>query len=837
MESIRSLNSSPASSREPTPPPTAEAGMVAAVERPVVDAADVSRVATHPATDSPSATQLSADSATSSALPIHDAPIPELAPGITPLNELLKHPLEFVTYKGDSALSKFEQKYKPVNPPSSPTYESDTTAISTASATSGVSLAETSASASSTGTRVEPAGMLVEVPAQKQPGPVPTINERPLLMSWRQSMPSPVGLINYTNSCFINAVLQSLMWCAPFAQALLGEPAYTVCPHPQPPRPATQRRGRAQGDDFYCTLCETAALARRWHHPARRAFRLRPYEIFDGLSRIMPISEWECGMQHDAHEFLVFLRDRLSSAAASLFPKPEPVKDGEKPPPKPLTFIDKLFGFKTRQRIKCTRCGYCSDTINTEEDLGLEIQGVNDIKDAIRQQFSRVEILKGADAYECEKCKTKVQAEKSCALIGTPPVLTVYLKRFETMNGRKLQHLVQYPSVLDLNPYLAKDKDVPPVASTRYRLTAVVCHEGFTAHSGHYTAIVQTSTVPGTNAWVAADDDYMANVRGGMSQKNAYMLLYLRDNTLGKVPALQKVLKPAQPVAQDTTAAAQGGDAHVKNENGKRAVVDEEDAEEGREGSPKRPRTEGPERPAPLFRPRMIKPLPSPRKANEDAPMSPQAPRAPVEMGRKGMKDAIDALTTLSGEGKKLPEEPSSPERNGNGKRASDDEDAGAPVKRQRRDSVIRSPEVGPAAMKDNVPPLSPIASNTPTFGHPAKMGMVPSSPSTPGKKRKVDEAFDLVPNTPIPAAAGGAASSPRAPLASTFAKKSASAVTDENDFDEDSLTIEPKAKKPKKDNKFKTTYGSRPSYGGKNPYNSVHLGSGFGGAKSRMIL
>ncbi|KZO98097.1 cysteine proteinase [Calocera viscosa TUFC12733] len=843
MESVRSLNSSPASSREPTPAPVEDAVMEAA-PAPAVDAAEHSRVAAPATTDSAISSQTSLLALASAALSAMDTPVPALAPGITPLEELLKHPIEFIPYTGDSALSKFEQKYKPVNPPNSPQYESDTTAISTVSTASATSLASTSVS--STSTRVEHADTLVQAQAPKQSAPAPSINDRPLLMTWRQAMPSPpCGLVNFTNSCFMNAVLQGLMWCAPFAQALLSEPAYNnKCPHPQPPRRAPQGRGKGREDDFYCTLCQTAALTRRFHSPARKAFRLKPYELFDGLARIMPLDDYEVGWQHDAHEFLVFLRDRLSSAAFSLFPKPAPVKDGETPPPKPLTFIQKLFGFKTRQRIKCHRCGYCSDTINTEEDLGLEIQGVNDIKDAIRQQFSRVEILKGADSYDCEKCKTKVPAEKSCALIGTPPVLTVYLKRFETNNGRKLQHLVQYPSVLDLTPYLAKDKDAPQPTSTRYRLTAVVCHEGSAAHSGHYTAIVQTSSTPGASSWVLADDDYVQNVRGPMSQRNAYMLLYIRDSSLGKSPGLQKVLKPAQPVAHDAAANAQPGGAHVTNKNGKRAVVDDEDVEEGRDTSPKRPRTEGPEHPVPMFRPRMVKLLASPGKTDkDDAPRSPQAPQSTQPIGSKGIPDAVDVLEKLRGEKAAEPQNPGKDaERNGNGKRSSDDEDAGAPVKRQRRDSIIRSPELTPTAVKDNVPPMSPIASTTPTFaGLPARLSTaVPSSPSTPGRKRRADEAFDAPPKTAATAPAGQMTSSPRTPVASTSTsgKKSKPAPANENDFDFDALLDEPKHKKPKKDTKYKTTYGSRPSYGGKNPYNSsVVLGSGFGGARSRMIL
>ena len=126
---------------------------------------------------------------------------------------------------------------------------------------------------------------------------------------------------------------------------------------------------------------------------------------------------------------------------------------------------------------------------------------------------NRVETLSGVNAYDCEKCKTKTTAEKNASLLNVPSVLTVQLKRFSQKsydNGEivKLDHLVDYPSTLFLEPYLSEvEKKVVGESDEEYyqridqrskegelTLCGVIVHIGCTISNGHYVAYVRCST-------------------------------------------------------------------------------------------------------------------------------------------------------------------------------------------------------------------------------------------------------------------------------------------------------------------------------------------------------
>jgi ubiquitin C-terminal hydrolase len=131
----------------------------------------------------------------------------------------------------------------------------------------------------------------------------------------------------------------------------------------------------------------------------------------------------------------------------------------------------------------------------------------------IHSFINRVETLSGVNAYDCEKCKTKTTAEKNASLLNVPSVLTVQLKRFSQKsydNGEivKLDHLVDYPSTLFLEPYLSEvEKKVVGESDGEYyqridqrskegelTLCGVIVHIGCTISNGHYVAYVRCST-------------------------------------------------------------------------------------------------------------------------------------------------------------------------------------------------------------------------------------------------------------------------------------------------------------------------------------------------------
>jgi ubiquitin carboxyl-terminal hydrolase 36/42 len=66
------------------------------------------------------------------------------------------------------------------------------------------------------------------------------------------------------------------------------------------------------------------------------------------------------------------------------------------------TWVHKIFGGRLRSRVTCRECHHNSDTFDSILDLSLDIFRQNSIKEALHS-FGKVDHLKGADKYKCEK--------------------------------------------------------------------------------------------------------------------------------------------------------------------------------------------------------------------------------------------------------------------------------------------------------------------------------------------------------------------------------------------------------------------------------------------------
>ena len=105
------------------------------------------------------------------------------------------------------------------------------------------------------------------------------------------------------------------------------------------------------------------------------------------------------------------------------------------------------------------------------EDLSLGIQKddiTETLEDALGRYFA-IENLEGENQYECEKCKTKVDATRQIQLHSLPEVLTVHLKRFSFCSKtKKICKHVSFDETLDITvgPFLggAANGTKPPTA-------------------------------------------------------------------------------------------------------------------------------------------------------------------------------------------------------------------------------------------------------------------------------------------------------------------------------------------------------------------------------------
>jgi ubiquitin carboxyl-terminal hydrolase 36/42 len=201
------------------------------------------------------------------------------------------------------------------------------------------------------------------------------------------------------------------------------------------------------------------------------------------------------------------------------------------------TWVHKIFGGRLRSRVTCRECGHNSDTFDRVLDLSVDVQGVADLRGAMKG-FTNVDVLKGANKYKCEKCvflisfdcaylglisclrcKNHVIAEKRFTIHEAPLVLSIHLKRFSPL-GKKIGHPVQYSERLALAPYMSEESFGPT-----YALSGVISHAGGGPHSGHYYAHVRAPD----GRWYEMNDDSVTRSPPPLGLKSAYVLFYLRE--------------------------------------------------------------------------------------------------------------------------------------------------------------------------------------------------------------------------------------------------------------------------------------------------------------------
>jgi len=331
----------------------------------------------------------------------------------------------------------------------------------------------------------------------------------------------PRGLNNLGNTCFLNSTLQCLAHLPPFCQAVLLMK-----------RTAGGSGTNTPGKKVSGYLSNTFRML----HDTNKTSSFAPREVVSALKILSGGTrrngyKFRPGRQEDAHEFLVHLLDTMNDGElreAGINQHESGWRD-RLPLPRldETTFLHRVFGGYLRSQVKCTECGYCSNTYDPFLDLSLEVsqKACHSVASALRE-YTRQERLDSDNKWKCSGCNKRVRAQKQLTVFRPPLSLCIQLKRFSfsmspfsygARGGNKITKPIDFDEEMNLT--------LSDGRSCAYALTGIVLHVGPSASSGHYTACVKKGA-----KWFLADDSHVTDipVKRVLKQRNAYLLFYTR---------------------------------------------------------------------------------------------------------------------------------------------------------------------------------------------------------------------------------------------------------------------------------------------------------------------
>ncbi|KAG9246439.1 putative ubiquitin C-terminal hydrolase [Calycina marina] len=346
----------------------------------------------------------------------------------------------------------------------------------------------------------------------------------------------PRGLYNAGNMCYMNSVLQVLVFCPPFYNFLSIYGSNTIN--------SFNKRQNQLLEAMYMfmrefTVIDTASsveqLKKRLKPIELEQYGndLNPASVFDAMKAIPRFVDMQQGHQQDAQEFLGFLLQTLDDECVKIMEAASPNGSSESEPTSsgdwkevghkqkaaitrasgtstesPLT---KMFGGTQRSELKIYGQ---KPSITTQSYTSLQL----DIGDD--NVHSIVDAFKGLTHPETIQVNLEsqknVRATKTVFMESVPPILILHLKRFyyDDKNGpQKIWKHVGYPLELEMPREvfpLQQRKQFGQNGLPKYRLSAVVYHHGSNASGGHYTVDVRRQD--GTE-WIRLDDTHIKRIR------------------------------------------------------------------------------------------------------------------------------------------------------------------------------------------------------------------------------------------------------------------------------------------------------------------------------------
>ncbi|KAI9894643.1 MAG: Ubiquitin carboxyl-terminal hydrolase 10 [Vezdaea aestivalis] len=371
----------------------------------------------------------------------------------------------------------------------------------------------------------------------------------------------PRGLVNTGNMCYMNSVLQILVFCVPFYNFLdrVGKQVAHKFKSDTPLLDAMIMFMREFGVIDSAESAPKLKMRLKDRELEQYGEAFTPEFVYDVIRRLPRFSTMRRGHQQDAEEFLGFLLEGLHdecvmSMKQSLLPNGQAGAEATAMSPRTQTLeveysnsqktsndtgdgwlevgpkqrpsitrssgataespITKIFGGKLRSELRIPGLK-TSVTLEPYQPLQLDIQSpqIHNITDALKG-LTRSERLH----WDFNSPKGKdVVATKQVFIETLPPVLILHLKRFQYNNSggtQKIWKKIGYPLELEIPKEVFSQAKRGALLNhgglPKYRLIGVVYHHGKNASGGHYTVDVHRQDGA---EWIRLDDTAIRRIR------------------------------------------------------------------------------------------------------------------------------------------------------------------------------------------------------------------------------------------------------------------------------------------------------------------------------------
>ncbi|CAG9761546.1 unnamed protein product [Ceutorhynchus assimilis] len=370
----------------------------------------------------------------------------------------------------------------------------------------------------------------------------------------------PRGLINQSNYCYINSILQALIACPPVYNLLSGLAENITSNAKRKPTPVID--GMCKFVKEYKHLPANMRVSNRRSEGNKKDQKkdqgvmintdipFEPAWIYKILHNLQ--TDLMEGRQEDAEEFLGCLLNNLSDEMLELMKLVDTSEKttnqteedeeswqvmGNKNKGSVLrktqfekTPITDIFGGSLKSKIN--RIGGLS-TENTQPflTLPLNIEKVKTVCEALEALTGKYQL----EGLTSSKTNEEIEAWQQVMLDELPVILVLHLKCFDfKLDGcTKIVKALEFPIDLKIDAKLLSSKTTS-AKEKQYKLFAIVYHEGKEATKGHY---VTDAFHVGYSSWLRYDDASVKpvleeDVLNPQGTRVPYLLFYRRSDTI-----------------------------------------------------------------------------------------------------------------------------------------------------------------------------------------------------------------------------------------------------------------------------------------------------------------